>query len=289
MSCIEENTPLAPLTYYKIGGPARFYAAPENEPELMEISKFVREKKPKIFILGAGSNVLFDDHGFSGLVIHTSEINNILSQAGTELTVGASVMVIRLLKHCMQAGLGGFERIAGIPGNMGGVFSMNAGTKTGEIKDLIEELTCFDFLSAEKRTLGRSDLKYTYREQHFLRPYEIILQGKLRGFPKDPKLVQQEIHELWDQRKKTQPVNKPSCGSVFKNPPGTQAWKLISDAGLRGHRIGNAQISEQHTNFIVNLGGAKAADVKTLIEEAKTQVLKKFGISLEEEVKIIPY
>ena len=299
-SLIRENVTLAPLTYYKIGGVARYYAQPTSTKDLSEISNFLLEMRQPYFILGAGSNVLLDDKGFDGLVIHTNLLDRSLETAsnasvntpdpGLVIEVGASVMVIQLLRHCMGEGISGLELLVGIPGNMGGVFTMNAGTKLGEIKDVVVDVTAYDLATGQTRTLNKNSLKYSYRHQHFLAPHEIILKGKVRGILSDPKLVQDRVQLLLTARKKSQPVDKPSCGSVFKNPsPQHQAWQLIDNAGLRGYKVGNAQISEVHTNFIVNLGGATAADVKAVIAHAKTQVKAKFNIELEEEVKIIAH
>lgn len=297
---VRENVPLASLTYYKIGGQARYYAQPTSIDDLNVISHFLHSKQVNYFILGAGSNVLIDDKGFDGLVIHTSMLNRTIEtssdaaiatpEAGLTLEVGASVMVIQLLRHCMSEGISGFELLVGIPGTMGGVFAMNAGTKIGEAKDIVKELTVYDLASRCTRVIGQGDLKYSYRHQHFLTPHEVILKGTVYGSLSDPKLVQDKVQQLLTARKRSQPIDKPSCGSVFKNPsPKHQAWQLIDSVGLRGHRIGNAQISEVHTNFIVNLGGAKASDVLALIAEAKKRVNDQFDLSLEEEVRVIKY
>ena len=290
MALIRENITLAPLTYYKIGGPARYYAQPESAQHLAELVDFLRDKKVPYFVLGAGSNVLMHDEGFGGLVIHTSKLDRTLTGTGTALQVGASVMVIHLLRHCMSEGLAGFELLVGIPGSLGGVLYMNAGTQKGEIESTITNVTAYDLATKTERTISREALKYSYRAQHYLRPHEIILRGTLEGRKSTPQAVQAEVQALLATRKKAQPIDKPSCGSVFKNPdPATklQAWKLIADAGLRGHRVGNAQISELHTNFIVNLGGAKASDVTALIDLAKSRVKAQCGVVLEEEVRTI--
>lgn len=297
---IRENVSLAPLTYYKIGGPARYYAQPTSIGELAQISEFLRKNHLPYFIMGAGSNVLLDDKGFDGLVLHTNQLDRSLQtnsnasvntpDPGLLIEVGASVMVIQLLRHCMGEGISGLELLVGIPGNMGGVFTMNAGTKIGEIKNIVTQLDVYDLATNQTRTIGKSDLKYSYRQQHFLKPHELVLKGTVRGTLSDPKTVQDKVQLLLTARKKSQPIDKPSCGSVFKNPsPQDQAWQLIDKAGLRGYKTGNAQISEVHTNFIVNLGGATAADVKAVIVHAKTQVKAKFNIELEEEVKIIAH
>lgn len=287
---IRENVALAPLTYYKIGGPARYFAQPQNTDELAQAASFIRANGLRYFVLGAGSNVLVSDKGFDGLVISTAKLERGLACEKNRITAGTSVMVIQLLRLCMSEGIGGFEFLVGIPGNIGGVLYMNAGTKLGEASGTVLELTAYDLATGASRVVPRAQMQYSYRAQHFLGPHEIILRGAFEGQSQDPKLVQDEIQRLLTARKKSQPIDKPSCGSVFKNPsPQTDvhAWKLIANAGLRGHRIGAAQISELHTNFIVNLGGAKAADVKALIEEAKARVFAQCGVRLVEEVRMI--
>ncbi len=288
---IQENVPLAPLTYYKIGGPAAYYCQPTDGKDLMEATEFIHSKKLPFVILGAGSNVLFDDRGFSGLVIHTSKLGrDIATEGASSVRAGAGAMVIQLLRLAMQKGLSGFEFLVGIPGSIGGVIAMNAGTKLGEAKDVLREVRAYNLATGLDRVIEHSDLKFSYRKQHFLEPTEIILGGVFESTLAEPAQVQNQIQDLLAKRKQSQPIDKPSCGSVFKNPNDAQsAWKLIADAGLRGKKLGGAQISEMHCNFIVNNGGAKASDVKLLIAEAKIQVLEKFGVELEEEVRIIPY
>lgn len=287
---IHENTLLAPYTYYKIGGPARYFAQPKNIDDLKTLAQFISQKKVPFFLLGAGSNVLFADEGFNGLVIQTSQVDRTFLQTSNTLELGASIKVIEALRYCMTQGVAGLEMLVGIPGSMGGVFFMNAGTKIGEIKDVISQITTFDFASGELNQYTTDQIKYSYRKQNFLNETEIILKGLVQTRASQPTEVQNVIQSLLLARKQSQPIDKPSCGSVFKNPNpknGIHAWQLIDQVGLRGYRRGQAQISELHTNFILNLGGATAADVFWLITEAKKRVLDKLGVTLEEEVKII--
>ncbi len=292
-NCIQENIELAPLTYYKIGGPAKYLATPSSAKELFEISDFLKNNNVKYYILGAGSNVLFDDKGFNGLIIHTDKLNHTCTMKNDILTVGASVRVIQVLRYCMQNGIDGLEILAGIPGDMGGVVCMNAGTKLGEIKDVCVMVHTFNFGTHSQRTILSEELKFSYRKNHFLKPHDLILSCDLKLKPNvDPKVVQNKISKLLEERKKTQPIDKPSCGSVFKNPDPSKkifAWKCITDVGLKGYRSGNAQISDLHANFIINLGGATSQDVKSCILEAKTRVRDQLGILLEEEVQVVTY
>ncbi|MGE4232573.1 MAG: UDP-N-acetylmuramate dehydrogenase [Bacteriovoracia bacterium] len=282
---IEENVNLAPYTYYKIGGPARYFVKPKNLEELKQACEFKEKNKLPFFILGAGSNILFNDNGFDGLVINTSLLNKTLSVDDLTIICGCSVLAIHVLRLCMKEGYSGLEFLVGIPGSMGGVFYMNAGTKIGEIKDVLKSVTIFNLKTLQTR--HETNLKYSYRKQHFLESSDLILSGQFVVEKSEPNTVQKNIQSLLDLRKKAQPIDKPSCGSVFKNPQNNSAWKLIDQVGLRGKQIGMAQISPMHSNFIVNLGGARASDVRQLIELAKKLVLEKTGIELEEEVKIL--
>lgn len=290
---IQENIKLAPYTYYKIGGPAKFFAVPNNAKDLFEISDFIKKVNLKYFILGSGSNILFDDKGFDGIVIQTNKLNQTCNISHDILTLGCSVKVIQALRFCMQNGIDGLEILAGVPGDMGGVICMNAGTKLGEIKDVCVMVHTFNLMNHSQHTYLGEQLKFSYRKNNFLKPHDIVLSCDLRLKPNtDTKIVQDKITKLLEERKKSQPIDKPSCGSVFKNPDPSKkvfAWKCIADAGLRGFKSGNAQISELHTNFIVNMGGATSQDVKNCIYEAKKQVKDKLGIDLEEEVQIISY
>ncbi len=290
---IEKNVPLASYTYYKIGGAAQYFALPQSIEDLNECTRFLNDNPMPFFILGAGSNLLISDKGFSGFVIRVSKLNTKLELNSDRLTVGTSVLVIQLLRKCMNEGLDGLKMLVGIPGSMGGLISMNAGTKSGEIKDILEEVITYNLLTGKTKQWSTSELKFKYRKNLFLNSEDIIYESILRINPNhDPKRIQAEITTLLENRKKSQPIEKPSCGSVFKNPDpenGIHAWKLISDAGLRGYQIGGAQISQQHCNFIINLGNAKSTDVRSLIEEAKKRVFNQFGIMLEEEVQYVGF
>jgi UDP-N-acetylmuramate dehydrogenase len=295
---IKENVSLAPLTYYKIGGPARYFTIPENTADLATIAAFLKSEKQPYFVLGAGSNVLFHDDGFDGLVIHTGKLDRTLEEANDQsptpsqvlVRVGCSVMVSRFLRHCCLMGWGGLEFLVGVPGNMGGVFCMNAGTKTGEISGVVQNVSVFNLSTLTSSTYESSQIQYSYRTQRYLKPHDIVLQGTVRVQLADKAKTAAQIQELLSKRKASQPIDMPSCGSVFKNPdsgPRPHAWQLIADAGLRGKAIGDAQVSEMHTNFIVNRGKARAEHVVALIEEIKAEVKKRFGVLLVEEVKIV--
>lgn len=289
---MRENVPLSSHSYYKIGGPAQYFAEPESDGDLTKIAEFLKTRKVPYFILGAGSNVLFDDRGFDGLVLHTGKLNRTIHHEGDRLTLGCSVTVAQALRYCGNHGLGGLEFLVGVPGNIGGVCYMNAGTKTGEASAAVESVTVFNLSNGMRHTYDKDKIHYAYRTQKYLAPHDIVLEATFRVQPASRGEIQERITSMLTTRKAAQPIDKPSCGSVFKNPDPEKniyAWKVVADCGFRGKIRGGAQVSEMHTNFIVNNGGAKSSDVRGLIEDIKGESKIRFGIQLEEEVKIIPY
>lgn len=297
---VEYHFPLAKISYYRIGGPASILVTPKSLKDLEKISNYIAETNSRFMVLGWGSNLLFSDQGFNGVVIRMKHLfNEIEELPGNILRVGASVGASTLLRRAQERGYGNLSRLTGIPGSLGGMIAMNAGTHLGEIKDLVQKVETVKIGSKtesfEISTHVPGLKSFSYRSNHFLTPGELITHAEISYFPEDPTKVKAEIDELYQRRKLTQPVDFPSCGSVFKNPKGVSgekgsglnAWQAIDQVGLRGHRIGNAQISEKHSNFIVNLGDAKAEDVKALIDLVKRSVKEQLGIELHEEVRII--
>ena len=297
---VEYDFPLSKVSYYRIGGPAKVLATPKSMGDLEKISKYIAETHSRFFILGWGSNLLFSDQGFDGVVIRMKHLfNEIEEMPGNILRVGASVGASSLLRRAQEKGYGNLERLTGIPGSMGGMVAMNAGTHLGEVKDLITKIETVKMgestESLEVCSYFPNDQSFTYRKNHFLSPNELVTHVELKYQTESPEKVKLEIDELYQRRKQTQPVDYPSCGSVFMNPKGKSgeqgtglnAWQVIDQLGLRGHRIGNAQFAEKHSNFIINLGDAKAEEVIALIELAKQRAKDQLGIELEAEVKVI--
>lgn len=290
---IEFNGPLNRYTYYQIGGPASVLFTPKSLGDLAWISKRIAETNVPFYVLGWGSNILFPDEGFYGVVIR-------MKQFGTQVTVaeegvlelGASVGGSTLLRKASAEGWDGLAHLTGIPGSVGGIVAMNAGTHLGEFKDCALRVEFVNVGRGSELTPVIRELQpgdFSYRRNHFLQAGDLVTRAWVRYTPADSKRVQAQIDELYQRRKSTQPVDLPSCGSVFMNPreSGMHAWQVIDKLGLRGHRIGNAQISEKHSNFIVNLGGAQAADVRALISLVKKRAHDELGINLHEEVKIL--
>jgi UDP-N-acetylmuramate dehydrogenase len=277
------NEPLSMHTSYRIGGPAKIFALPRTQQDIFLIGSFLLEKKMPYFILGNGSNLLAPDDGFSGVVICTKELEPFLEFHENKVRVSASTLNSRLLRACADMGLGGIEYLSGVPGNVGGAVFMNAGTAQGWIDSSLESVEAVS-LRGGVRKIPKEALKYSYREQHFLQSGEIIWAANLNLVPQEKEKLKEQLVESIKKRKAAQPIELPSCGSVFRNPEGKNAWKLIADAGLRGFQKGGARFSEKHCNFIVNEGGAKKADVEYLIQLAREKVRVNSNIELHPEV-----
>lgn len=278
----EEN--LSKYTTYRIGGPAKIFALPKTKEDLFAIGAYLQATHEPYFVLGNGSNVLAPDEGFGGVVICTRDLNpGIEFLPHAQVRAGASTLNARILRASAEQGLGGLEALSGVPGNVGGAVYMNAGTASGWIDTVLLEVEVVN-LRGGSRVIPKEELKYSYREQHFLKDGELVWSALLQLQKEDKETVTKRLADSMKKRKAAQPIELPSCGSVFRNPDGHNAWKLISDAGLRGISHGGAAISDKHCNFIVNNGGAKKEDVLFLIQLAKEKVYNKFQIKLHEEV-----
>lgn len=291
------DEPLYKHTYYRIGGPAALLAFPKTRKDLEWLSQGIRATGTPHFVLGSGSNLLVADAGYAGLVIRAMRVNLELEALGETVPPGmsqlvrsgGSVAVSTFLRRAAQEGWAGLELLTGIPGSIGGVVTMNAGTHLGEAKDLLRKVEVFDLAvggPAAWRTYTRAEMSFDYRRNLFLPKGCIVWAAEWEIRRAAPASVKASIDETLARRKATQPIDYPSCGSVFKNPraSGLSAWQVIDKLGLRGHREGGAQFSEKHPNFIINLGQARAVDVRALIGLAKTRALAELGIELEEEV-----
>jgi len=304
---IKEKIPLKEYTTFKIGGPARYFFVAKSKEGLKNAILWAKKKKLPFFILGGGSNVLFSDKGFNGLVIKLqntqSEIRN------TNVIAGAGVPLQKLVLEAAKKGLSGLENLAGIPGTLGGAIWGNAGAFGREIGDLVEEVKVLDVGGSklEVKKLKNKDCKFGYRDSIFKKKENlIILEATLKLKKGKRKEIEEKMKEILKLRKEKQPLEFPSAGSVFKNVPIEKVPKkiqekfkekikggilpagvLIEAAGLKGYQIGGAKISEKHANFIVNTGEAKARDVLKLIELIKKRVRKKFKIELKEEIVLV--
>lgn len=285
-----ENESLTRHTTYRIGGPARYLALPESLAHLESLATYLRSSHEPYAILGNGSNMLAPDDGFPGWVIKTTNFAPFLVRLQhNHIHASAGLLNARVLRACAEQGLSGLEYLAGVPGTIGGAVWMNAGTASGWIEQNLVRVESFSF-SKGRQSYSEDQLKFSYREQHFLDRDEIILSAVFQMMAKEPAEIVAALAESARKRKEAQPIEMPSCGSVFRNPPGTSAWKCVEQVGLKGHKVGGARFSLKHSNFIVNEGGATRADVLALIALAKERVKLQLGIELQEEVIVLrPY
>ncbi|WP_455502237.1 UDP-N-acetylmuramate dehydrogenase [Gemmiger sp.] len=286
-----QGEPLAAHTTFKIGGPAALWCAPKSAAELRRTLQLCRKNGVRVYLLGNGSNTLFDDAGFDGAVIDMRALSEMeASDADTDvvrITAGAGQTLGRLCGKAQTLGLTGLEFACGIPGTVGGAVYMNAGAYGGELKDVLESVTFLDS-NLELRTLPAKDLCMGYRTSIFEQnPDWCILSATVILHRGDGAQVLAKMQELLGRRKEKQPLEWPSAGSTFKRPAGAFAGKLIEDCGLRGFTVGGAQISEKHCGFVINRGGATCADVVALTEQVKQIVKDKTGFVLEREIRVV--
>tara|TARA_R110002124_G_scaffold48028_3_gene142213 strand:- start:10011 stop:10967 length:957 start_codon:yes stop_codon:yes gene_type:complete len=278
------NADLSKITWFRVGGPAEALFMPADEAELALVLSMLKEDVP-VMVLGLGSNLLVRDGGIAGLVIRLSGkgFGQIEVADNQTIHVGTAVPDIRLAKAAGEAGIAGFSFYRGIPGCVGGALRMNAGAHGGETRDLLVEAHALD-RQGKRHILSNADLGYAYR--HCSAPKDFIFtRAVYRGTPGEPADLLEEMAEVARYREEVQPVKERTGGSTFKNPPGHSAWRVIDDAGFRGHRVGAAQMSEKHCNFMINTGGASALDLETLGETVRAGVLDRSGIRLEWEIK----
>lgn len=281
--------PLSKHTYYRIGGLAGAMVFPKDLSAIRWVQEGIERSGVSLFILGLGSNLLVSDEGFSGVVLKTSRLDTGVLESSDSIRTGASVAVSTLLRRAAQEGWVGFECLAGVPGSVGGVVVMNAGTHLGEAQARISRVGAYLMSSGQEKVWDRSEMEFEYRKNCFLPGDAVVTWVEWKKEKADPVLVKKQIEETLERRKSTQPVDYPSCGSVFKNPEhsGLRAWQVIDQLGLRGFQIGSAQFSQKHSNFIINLGGARASDVYQLIQLARQRALQELGVTLEPEVKFL--
>lgn len=284
------NEPLSKHTSYRVGGPADLVCIPTAVSDLELLAEVLKQTAPPLAVVGMGSNLLVSDDGFRGLVIKTTRMNLEIVPNEKGLRVGASVPISSLLGRCCREGWEGFEYLTGVPGSAGGAVFMNAGTHIAETGSALLAVETVDLYAGARIERFEGDrLAYSYRKNHFIRPGTLVWAGEWRKTISDPKTVTDSIQAMLQRRKNTQPIEWPSCGSVFKNPTGTtlKAWQVIEKLGLRGVQVGQAQISTKHANFIVNLGGASARDIIALIDQVKDKAKAELGIVMETEVQFL--
>ncbi|MDB5105281.1 MAG: UDP-N-acetylmuramate dehydrogenase --_ transferred, now [Fibrobacteres bacterium] len=283
---VRENIPLAPLISFKVGGPARYFVEPSTPEEFSEALGWARQKGLETFILGKGTNLVFSDQGFPGLVLYTGKSFHGIAWEGNRVRAQAGALLHTVVTQSVGNGMAGIQHLAGIPGTMGGGTYINAGAFGQELKEVIVFVTS---TTMDGKLVQRTNEEcgFAYRHSHFFHLNEIILETALELVPGDPDALRAEMRETLRKRKEKQPLNLPNAGSMFKRPPGQYAGVLIERTGLKGFRMGGAMISEKHSNFTVNAGGATAQDIHDLSSEVIRRVKEATGTTLEREVIFI--
>ncbi len=278
------DEPLAEHTWLGIGGPATYFLRPRTVEELSEVVRRCREAEVPMHVLGGGANVLIDDAGVRGAVIHLGQgtfTQTALIDGGVRAAAGADMG--RLVLHCVREGLSGLECLTGIPGTVGGCVKMNAGGAFGDIGNMVDNVQVMTD-TAEIFTRHRAELAFAYRSTNISAKF--ILAAEFRLTEDDPHRILQQVKQIWIYKKNTQPLGQRNAGCIFKNPRGLSAGALIDRAGLKGRRIGGAYVSEKHGNFILADKGAKASDVLKLINLIREEVYKKCEVYLELEIEV---
>ena len=281
---VRMDEPLAPKTWFRLGGAARYFVEPRSHEELAAVVKRLNENNIPMYVLGGGANLLVRDQGVDGAVISLS--HDAFKQVVMDdrmVRVGAGKDVLKLVLELAKTGLAGLECQAGIPGTVGGEIRMNAGGAFGDIGSTVAEVTVMDSFG-QIFTRQRDDLVFAYRRSNINAKF--ILDALFELTPENPDRLGQRVKEIWMYKRNTQPLKDNSAGCIFRNPDGMSAGKLIDEAGLKGSTIGGAEISTHHANFIIARHGASSADVLALMELARKTVRDKTGIELESEVVI---
>ncbi|HJA12500.1 MAG TPA: UDP-N-acetylmuramate dehydrogenase [Candidatus Mediterraneibacter merdipullorum] len=280
------DEPMSAHTTFRIGGPTDYFVTPGTPEEIAAVTKLCQSGGIPYYIIGNGSNLLVGDKGFRGVIIQVYKNRNAIRVEGNEVHAQAGALLSKVAAAACQAGLAGLEFASGIPGTVGGAVRMNAGAYGGEMKQVLK---CASVLTpqGEVLTLSVDEMKMGYRTSIVSRMDYIVLDAVLTLEPGDEKEIRAKMEELKEKRVSKQPLEYGSAGSTFKRPEGYFAGKLIQDAGLCGFRVGNAQVSEKHCGFVINLGGATAAEVVELMDEVVRRVEEESGVRLEPEVKKI--
>ena len=277
------NEPLAPLTWFRVGGPAQVLFTPEDEADLAYLLSRLPADMP-VMPVGVGSNLIVRDGGVEGVVVRLRPRGfGEVAVEGTRITAGAVAPDKRVAEAAAAAGLGGLEFYYGIPGTVGGALTMNAGANGGETKDVLVEARAVT-REGESLVFSNAAMNFAYRKSDVGRPV-IFTAAIFEGVPTDPAIIRERMEAVQHHRETVQPIREKTGGSTFKNPPGHSAWKLIDAAGCRGLRLGGAQVSEMHCNFLINTGTATAADIEALGEEVRRRVKETSGVELHWEIK----
>lgn len=283
------DEPLSAHTTFKVGGPCTAMIEVSSEEAFCSLIKAANNFSIRYYVLGNGSNVLFEDKGFDGIIFKTDKTMTDISMINdTTIYAQAGCSLIKLCRFALEHNLSGLEFAYGIPGTVGGAVYMNAGAYNGEIKDIISSVTAIKG-DGTKHTVPKSGLDMSYRHSCFENNGEIITSGIFSLTQGNYDDIQDKMVELMGKRRSRQPIEFPSAGSTFKRPKGFFAGKLIEDSGLKGYTVGGAKVSEKHCGFVINSGGATCQDILTVIKDVQRIVQEKTGQFLECEVRVIPY
>ncbi len=279
------NQSLAELTWFRVGGPAQVLFTPADEDDLVYFLKHLPQELP-VYVVGVGSNLIVRDGGIEGVVIRLSPraFGETMAE-GDVVTAGDAALDKRVAETAAAAGIGGMEFLFGIPGTVGGALRMNAGANGGETRDILMEATGIG-RDGSRHVFTNADMKFVYRNSGVDRSV-IFTSARFRGAITDPEIIRKRMDEVQTHRETAQPIREKTGGSTFKNPPGHSAWKLVDAAGCRGLRLGGAQVSEMHCNFLINTGNATGHDIETLGETVRERVKANSGIELDWEIKRI--
>lgn len=282
-----EDEPMYKHTTYKVGGPARIYLMVKDIDGLVKAIKYCSRHRVKYMVIGRGSNLLFSDREYDGVIISLNECFDKISVNGSIIKAQAGVSMIKLSYQAAKYGLSGFEFMGGIPGSIGGGIYMNAGAYKYDIASVVKSVTLLNE-KHEVVTYSNEQMQFSYRHSICQDNRKlIVLEVEFELNAKSPEEIKQVLDKRKEKRMATQPWNMPSAGSVFRNPKEQAAWQYIDDCGLRGYEIGGAQVSPKHSNFIVNNGYASAKDIYDLIMLVQKKVYEKFGVQLKREVGLI--
>jgi UDP-N-acetylmuramate dehydrogenase len=277
------GAPLKDLVWFRAGGPAEVLFRPADADDLADFLA-ARPQDLRISVIGVGSNLLVRDGGIPGVVVRLSSAFGKIEADGTRVRAGAAALDGAVARAAADAGIAGLEFLRGVPGTIGGALKMNAGCYGKELKDVFVEATAIDG-KGNKIRLSSADMGFEYRKARGASDDLIFIEAVLEGTRDEPAAIRARMEELSANREASQPIKAKTGGSTFKNPPGHKAWQLIDEAGCRSLKIGAAQVSEKHTNFLINTGEATAAELEALGEEVRKRVKEKSGIALEWEIK----
>ena len=286
-SLVQEDAPMAKYTSFRAGGCADLLVQPQNTKELQDVLQILQEEECPHMVLGNGSNVLVKDGGYRGVIVKLGSGFDYVAVEGNTIRCGSGALLSAVAKAAADAGLTGMECLSGIPGSIGGAVFMNAGAYGGEIKDVLRKVSVISQDGEQLSALDTESLDLGYRHSILQQTGDIVLEAEFMLQPGNETEIKEKMTELKARRNEKQPVNYPSAGSFFKRPEGYFAGKLVQDADLKGVSVGGAEVSQLHSGFLINKGGATATDIIQLMRIVQAAVMERFGVMLEPEVRII--